>query len=100
MLLAACGGTNVAPRPLPDAELTALEAQVRQIATGPCGSCHTRGLRTAKRDALEVFDLADERWSRTVRGAQWDFFYGRIEGEVERTDRATVLRFVAAAKAR
>ena len=100
MILAGCGGANVAPQPLPDAELTVLEAEVRQIAAGPCGSCHTSGLRSAKRDALEAFDLAEERWSRSLDGSQWDFFYDRIEGEIDAADRAPVLRFVAAAKAR
>ena len=100
VLLAGCGGSNVTPQALPEAELDVLEADVRQIAAAPCGSCHTSGLRTAKREALDVFDLADARWSRDLQPGQWDFFFDRIEGEVEPTDRATVLRFVAAAKAR
>lgn len=99
-MLAGCGGSTIPPRPVQDSELVALEGEVRAIAAAPCGSCHTRGLPTAKRDALAVFDLAEERWSGGLEPDQWDFFYDRIEGDVTGVERATVVRFVAAAKAR
>lgn len=100
MVLAGCGGTNVAPQAIAEPELVALEEQVRGIATGPCGSCHTGGLRTAKRDALEVFDLAEDRWAGRLETGQLDFFFDRISGDVTDADRAAVRRWVAGAKAR
>jgi hypothetical protein len=100
MVLVGCGAESIPPRAVPAADWAPLELEVREIAKPSCGSCHTRGLRTAKRDALAVFDLRDEHWSRGLGADQLDFFLDRIAGDVTPTERATVVRFVAGAKAR
>ena len=100
VVVVGCAEAPVEPRGVPEAAFGELENQMRGIAEAPCGSCHTRGLDTAKPEALAVFDFQKERWAGEMSTEELDVFWQRIAGDVSGADREVTIRFVGAAKAR
>ncbi|MBL8954455.1 MAG: hypothetical protein JNK82_26995 [Myxococcaceae bacterium] len=83
-----------------------LREQARTLLQAECGSCHTRGLETAKPKALAVFDLtrsefADGMTLEQLESAQWRLASDLKENEqpraVSKAEQALFKRFAEAA---
>ena len=64
-----------------------------------CGKCHDSKVSTAKAEALAVFDLQDEDWSRRMTSDQLPKLLGRLRS-APKADREIVRRFIEAERAK
>ena len=82
-----------------------LREQARAVISTECGTCHTRGLKTAKEKALAVFDLTTGDFATSMSERQLDSAKFRLSSDlkesaqprnVSKADQALFARFVAA----
>jgi mono/diheme cytochrome c family protein len=93
---AAAGGSGADQVPA-----DSLASDARKIVSKYCGSCHDRASAKAVPAALEVFDLADERWSARLTDRQLPRLASRMASfGVGKLDRERVAAFVAAEQRR
>lgn len=65
--------------------------KVKNLIRDDCGSCHTSGLKTARTEALKVFDLNDSDWMGKMNETQLNKTFIRRAGySVHKKDRTTV----------
>ncbi len=77
------------------AEHARLRDEIRELIRPHCGSCHTRGLSTAKPRALAIFDLTETDWPTRMNREQLEHsFTGRLGRSVPEERRASVVRLL------
>jgi hypothetical protein len=77
-----------------------LREQARTVLQAECGTCHTRGLKTAKEKALKVFDLTRSDFAADMSEAQLETAKSRFDSNVSKADLELFARFAAAELAR
>ena len=94
----------LAAEPYPD-----LRESARAVLSAECGSCHTKGLKSAKPKALLVFDLTAGEFAATMSEKQLDSAKSRLASDlkedatpraVPKKDQELFARFVTAELAR
>lgn len=86
-----------------------LRESARAVLSAECGSCHTRGLKTAKPKALAVFDLTAGEFAATMSEKQLESAKDRLASDLKEDasprkvapkDQELFTRFTAAELAR
>ncbi len=93
----ACGAPPpIVPEPLDAAAYAALRADVKALTAPHCGSCHDKDLKSAKPEALAVFDYTVEDWPMMLEKEQLPTFQQRLGSNLDEAGDAKVAKLLGA----